>query len=452
MSSEEFVKCLKKWVEEPFCFLLETVADPRQQECFSFAGRRPFLIFSSEGRRITLQCPGRSPETFEGDPLSTLRNLLKAQGLVPPDKEIPSSPFWLLRSAQDKQQRVPLSQGGVVGFFSYDWMRLWNPVPKYPKPPTGAPDTLLAFYDEIIYTQASLNLPEYPSIIRPSEIRSSLAKEEYLSAVDQIKEYISAGDIYQANLTQTFQAESSFLDPWLLYLRLRQITPAPFSAFLRFDTLAVVSASPERFLRYDPQTRLVTTRPIKGTRRRGSTEEEDRRMAEDLLKSEKDRAENVMIVDVHRNDLGRVCEYGSVETLGLCELEAHPTVFHLVSTVRGRLRPGYDALDVLQSAFPAGSITGAPKIRAMQILEEIEPVPRGLYTGALGYLGFQGEMDLSVVIRTFVVQGERVSFGVGGGIVADSNPLAEYEESLLKGMALAQALGQPIGGGEALCQ
>lgn len=439
MSSGEFVRCLRKWVEEPFCFLLETVADPRKQECFSFAGRRPFLIFSSEGRQITLQRPGRSPESFEGDPLSTLRRLLQAQSLVLPSKRSTSSfpPFLPLRSAQDKREVVPLSQGGAVGFFSYDWMRLWNPIPSIPKPATGIPDILLAFYDEIIYTREPLNLPEYPLVAQPSGIQSSLTKEEYLFAVSRIKEYISAGDIYQANLTQTFQAESFLLDPWLLYLRLRQTTPAPFSAFLRFDTLAVVSASPERFLRYDPQTRFVTTRPIKGTCRRGSTEEEDRRRAEALLKSEKDWAENIMIVDVHRNDLGRVCEYGSVETLGLCELEAHPTVFHLVSTVRGRLCPGYDALDVLHSAFPAGSITGAPKIRAMQILEEIEPVRRGLYTGALGYLGFRGEMDLSVVIRTFVVQGQRVSFGVGGGIVADSDPLAEYEESLLKGMALA---------------
>jgi para-aminobenzoate synthetase component 1 len=433
MSSEEFVKCLRQWVEEPFCFLLETVADPRKQECFSFAGRRPFLIFSSEGNRITLQRPGHPPESFEGDPVSTLRNLFKI-----------STGGYPYRSAPDQQEWIPLSQGGAIGFFSYDGMRLFHPIPQYPKPPTGIPDILLAFYDEIIYTQEPLNLPECPSILQSSRIRGSWTKEEYLSAVNRIKEYISAGDIYQANLTQTFYVESFLSDPWWLYLRLRRTTPAPFSAFLRFDSLAVVSASPERFLRYDPRTRFVTTRPIKGTCRRGSTEEEDRRRAEDLLKSEKDRAENIMIVDVHRNDLGRVCEYGSVETLGLCELEAHPTVYHLVSTVRGRLCPEYDALDVWQSAFPAGSITGAPKIRAMQILEEIEPVRRGLYTGALGYLGFRGEMDLSVVIRTFVVQQQKVSFGVGGGIVADSDPLAEYEESLLKGMALAQALGQPI--------
>jgi anthranilate/para-aminobenzoate synthase component I len=203
----------------------------------------------------------------------------------------------------------------------------------------------------------------------------------------------------------------------------------------------VVSISPERFLRVEPQTKLVEAWPIKGTRRRGVDEQEDALLRRELLSSEKDRAENVMIVDLLRNDLGRVCHYGSVEVAELCRLEEHPTLFHLVSKVRGALRDEVTAGELLRACFPCGSITGAPKIRAMEIIDEVETAPRGLSMGAIGYFGFDGSLDLSVAIRTMTVRERVARFNVGGGIVADSDPALEYEESLIKARALLRALG-----------
>jgi aminodeoxychorismate synthase component I len=253
-----------------------------------------------------------------------------------------------------------------------------------------------------------------------------------------VLEYIAAGDIYQVNLSQRFSAPYGG-EAMALYERLRRQSPAPFAAYLDLGEAVVLSASPERFLRV--AGRELETRPIKGTRPRGGTPEEDRRLAAELLASPKDRAELVMIVDLERNDLGRVSEYGSVHVPELVRLEAHPTVFHLVATVRGRLRPELSAVDALRACFPGGSITGAPKIRAMQIIEELEPTHRGFYTGAIGYLGWDGCADLNIAIRTIVLIDRHAHFQVGGGIVADSDPCAEYEETLHKGRALMRALG-----------
>jgi aminodeoxychorismate synthase component I len=255
--------------------------------------------------------------------------------------------------------------------------------------------------------------------------------------------YIRAGDIFQVNLSQRFCAPWPW-DPWLLYRRLRRANPAPFAAFLDGGRWAVVSASPERFLQVDPRTRRVETRPIKGTRPRGRTPEEDARYAEMLLQSEKDLAELVMIVDLARNDLGRVCAYGTVSVPELRRLEAYPTVWHTVAVVEGRLRPGVGPAELLRATFPGGSITGAPKVRAMEIIEELEPVRRGVYTGAIGWLGWDGALDLSIAIRTFVVTGGEAYFHAGGGIVADSDPAAEYEETLAKALGLVRALGEGV--------
>jgi len=219
---------------------------------------------------------------------------------------------------------------------------------------------------------------------------------------------------------------------------LRKINPAPFASYLDFDGVSVVGASPERFLKV--QGDWVETRPVKGTRPRGKSEAEDRALADELLASIKDRAENVMIVDLERNDLGRVCRYGTVRVTELAILETYPTVFHLTSTVKGRLCEDKDRIDLLKATFPGGSITGAPKVRAMQIIDELEPTRRSVYTGSIGYLSFSGEMDLNIVIRTFLVKGGRAYFQVGGGIVYDSEPEAEYVETLDKAKALIQAL------------
>jgi para-aminobenzoate synthetase component 1 len=278
-----------------------------------------------------------------------------------------------------------------------------------------------------------------PTLPRPpaSDPVANFSRAEFEGAVARVQAYIAAGDVFQANLSQRFSAPMS-REPFALYRRLRERTPAPFAAFLDLGDVIIASASPERFLSL--RDGHVEARPIKGTRPRGRSPEEDRALAQALVTSEKDRAENVMIVDVLRNDLGRVCRYGSVSVPELWALETHPTVHHLVSTVTGDLAPGRDALDLLLAAFPGGSITGAPKVRAMQIIAELERCPRGPYCGAIGYVSVTGAMDLSVVIRTFVIAGETVTFQVGGGMTADSDPSAEYQETLDKGAALLGAL------------
>jgi para-aminobenzoate synthetase component 1 len=269
-------------------------------------------------------------------------------------------------------------------------------------------------------------------------LRSSFTHERYLQVVARVREYILAGDIFQANLSQRLEAPYDG-DPWALYQRLRLRNPAPFAAYLEAPGLAVLSASPERFLRIETDG-AVETRPIKGTRPRGIGPEHDAHLGRALVESEKDRAENLMIVDLLRNDLSRVCRPGSVRVPELFALEHFTTVHHLVSTVVGRLAPGVDAIDVLRATFPGGSITGAPKVRAMEIIAELEPSRRGVYCGSIGYLSVTGAADFSIVIRTFLARHGNMYFSAGGGIVADSEPEAEYLETLDKARALIGAL------------
>jgi para-aminobenzoate synthetase component 1 len=268
-------------------------------------------------------------------------------------------------------------------------------------------------------------------------LRSTFTRTAYQHAVARVIEYVWAGDIFQANLSQRLEAPLVGT-PLELYRRLRSRNPAPFSAFLDFGDLVVASSSPERFLRVED--RHVEARPIKGTRPRGVGPEHDAALALALAESDKDRAENVMIVDLLRNDLSRVCEPGSVRVPELFALEHYATVHHLVSTVVGDLDPTRDAADLLRAAFPGGSITGAPKVRAMQIIAELEPTRRGVYCGAIGYWSVTGALDTSIVIRTYLVLGDVVYFQAGGGIVADSEPELEYRETLDKARGLIAAL------------
>lgn len=282
---------------------------------------------------------------------------------------------------------------------------------------------------------------------RELEVRSNFSRDEYIAAIETIKEYIRRGDTYQTNLTQRLAiALPPDCAPQTIFQRLRRDHPAPFAAFLNRGDSFVVSASPERFLKMQDGT--ISASPIKGTRPRGNTKIDDDRLRNELLTSEKDRAENTMIVDLLRNDLGRVCEFGSVQVERLCEIEEHPTLFHLVSTISGKLRRGWNFTDVLRATFPCGSITGAPKMRTMEIIDELEPSPRELSMGAIGYYipetGFEGltpGFDLSVAIRTMVIREGIATFNVGGGITIDSNPAAEYDESLLKAKALLASVG-----------
>jgi para-aminobenzoate synthetase component 1 len=388
---------------------------------------------------------------------------------------------------------LPPFQGGVAGFVSYDWglslERL--PAPRYDD--LALPDVVLGVYDWVLAWDhvesrawlVSTGMPETDTASRQGRaaerarfvrerllqgasavspdpparserssppsyevehgwwdrsftLRSSFTRRGYLDAVQRVRDYIFAGDIFQANLSQRFEAD--LREPaWDFYKRLRTRNAAPFAAFLETPEVSVISASPERFLRVDASG-CVETRPIKGTRPRGLGPEHDAALGQALAESVKDRAENLMIVDLMRNDLSRVCAPRTVRVSELFSLERYATVHHLVSTVIGRLEPGRDALHLLREAFPGGSITGAPKLRAMEIIAELEPSQRGVYCGSIGYWSVTGELDTSIAIRTAVARDGHVYFSAGGGIVADSDPEAEYQETLDKARALIDAL------------
>jgi para-aminobenzoate synthetase component 1 len=368
---------------------------------------------------------------------------------------------------------LPPFQGGIAGYVGYDW---GAELERVVRPPADRltpllPDVALALYDWVIawdhleakawliaignderatartawvrdrLQAAAPNIHDHPAP-SPEPPRSNMSRAEFEAGVSRIREYIAAGDVYQVNLSQRFHA--LFVGSALaLYRRLRARNPAPFGAYLEFAGAQVASISPERFLRLDATTRAAEARPIKGTRPRGLTAAKDAALARELLDSEKDRAENVMIVDLLRNDLGKVCRPGSVRVPKLFALESHPTVHHLVSTVTGELADGADAFDLVRAAFPGGSVTGAPKIRAMEIIAELERAPRGLYCGAIGYVSATGAMDFNIPIRTIVLQGGSAIFHAGAGIVWDSEPAAEYQETLAKARTMIEALTSP---------
>ena len=425
---------------------------------YSYLTADPFLRVESTGDRIRIEwChrPHRSTAR-RGQPFAVLRELLAEHALLP----APHGPPF---------------QGGAVGAFAYDLGRQLEDLPSQAHNDVLAPEMSLGFYDWVLahdhHTSTSwlvtTGLPDRTdasALARQAEVmeilaawqvrngagesavqdfrlttplESNVTREQYIAMVRRAQAYIAAGDIYQVNLSQRFAAgwEGS---PWTLYQGLQRESPVPFGAFLDLGDTWVVSASPERFLHV--RNGVVETRPIKGTRPRGRTKAEDERLARELRASEKDRAENLMIVDLLRNDLGKVCRLGSIRVPTLWEVEGYSNVWQLVSTVAGELRPDADAVAVLEAAFPGGSVTGCPKIRAMEIIEELEPARRGIYCGALGYLGFDGAMDTSIVIRTIVLDRDRLYLQVGGAVVADSDPQAEYDETLVKAQAARRVL------------
>ncbi len=277
----------------------------------------------------------------------------------------------------------------------------------------------------------------YKKNIPGIDIKSDFTRKNYLEGITKAKKYIHDGDIYQVNFSQRFECNLQ-VEPADLYYILREKNAAPFSVFIKFPELSIGSSSPERFLFLKDD--IIETRPIKGTRPRGKDRNEDKKYAKELKNSIKDRAELNMIVDLERNDLGKFCYYGSVKVFEHAVIEKYARVFHSVSTVTGRVKKGYDVADIIKAAFPGGSITGAPKIRAMEIIDELEPVARGIYTGSIGYIGIGSVMDLNIVIRTFVVKGSMFYYNVGGGIIEDSNSEDEYDETLDKGIALKETL------------
>ncbi|WP_066634040.1 aminodeoxychorismate synthase component I [Desulfolucanica intricata] len=442
--------------QRPYSFFLDTGMRVEGLGHHSFVGADPFLVFESKGSRITVTQNGQQ-QVFTGHPFKELKKLLEL--------------YKLPRA----QTGLPFN-GGAVGFFGYDLGRGLEVIPSLAEDDTDLPDCRLGFYDVLVgidhltgevslvstglpekapdraLARATARLEEVEKIISgPAPRRkkappaksaglpeSHFTEQSYCAAVQRAIDYIATGDIFIVNLSQRFSTPQT-MDSWKLYRKLRDINPAPFAAFLGFDEIEVICASPERFLKVTDK--LVETRPIKGTRPRGKTRAEDAALRRELWESKKDRAELVMIVDLERNDLGRVCKTGSVQVPELYRLEEYPTVFHLVSTVVGELPEDKDVVDLLEASFPGGSITGAPKIRSMEIIEELEPVRRGIYTGSIGYIGFDGDADLNIVIRTLVAKNGRLYFQVGGGITADSVPYKEYIETLDKARALMRALG-----------
>jgi para-aminobenzoate synthetase component 1 len=446
------------FADEPFSYFLDSGMDPEKLGRFSFMGSGPFLVFKVRGDEVTLTSSGGATAS-RCDPLEALRTVLQTYILDTADSPVPFV-------------------GGAVGFLGYDLGRHIETLPVRATDDLKLPECCLGFYDRgLVFDHltgkayiTSTGFPEMREEARlrraqqrledlkqrvgvfasragrslvgagqpsASGVRSNFSRDGYLAAVEQARQYIIEGDIFEVNLSQRFEADIG-VGAYEIYRRLRDLNPAPFASYLGFDDVQVVGASPERFLRKTGS--LVETRPIKGTRRRGRTPEEDRRLAAELLASVKDRAENIMIVDLERNDLGRVCQYGSVRVNELAILETYPTVFHLTSSVEGRLRAGVDCVDLLRAVFPGGSITGAPKVRSMEIIEELEPTRRSIYTGSIGYLGFDGNVDLNIVIRTLLVKGNGVYFQAGGAVVYDSVPADEYQETLDKARALFDAL------------
>ena len=435
----------------PGRFLLESgPAGPQEVRRLSIAGAEPFTTLVTQGRQACIHGEG-STRVTEGDPLTILQSLLNRYQVEAPP-ELPGFP------------------GGAVGYFSYDLGRQIERLPSRADDDLGLPDIHLGFYDVLLVIdhtkgqaslvvgapdgreadamskarqwaqalQAAAPLPEVGAPPTAGPVISSYAKADYLAAVQKALDYIAAGDIFQVNLAQRFACPYNG-SGWALYRQLRKLNPAPFAAFMDYGSWQVVSGSPERFITV--QDGRIETRPIKGTRPRGATPDIDAASAAELLASEKDGAELVMIVDLQRNDIGRVCEYGSVRVPDLRRLEATPNVWHTVATVEGKLRPEATTAKILRATFPGGSITGAPKVRSMEIIEELEPVRRGVYTGAIGYIGFDGRIDLNIAIRTAVVKDGQAYFHAGGGIVADSVPESEYQETLAKGSGIARALG-----------
>ena len=441
---------------DSYPFFLDSGMDPHKLGRFSFLSSNPFLILKSKNGKTCIAKEGRE-ESFKGNPFEVLKELL-AKYSVPKTTEAPF-PFT----------------GGAVGYFGYDLRHHIEKLSRKAIDDIGLDDLSLGFYDTAVVIDhllgktyiVSTGFPELDEAKRekrarkrlldlkarlasrvltePSEaascaetkLESNFKKDDYLKAIEKAKDYIAKGDIYQVNLSQRFSSSLN-CDPFDLYLRLRSINPAPFAAYLDFGEAKIISASPERFLSL--RNGVIHTRPIKGTRPRGADASEDSVLAHELLESAKDKAEHLMIVDLERNDLGRVCEFGSVRPTEFITLEKYSTVFHLVSTVSGVVKSGMDAVDCLTNCFPGGSITGAPKIRSMEIIDELEPTSRSVYTGSIGYISFTGDMDTSIVIRTILVKNNQLYFQVGGGIVTDSDPEAEYQETLDKAKALITAL------------
>ncbi len=435
-------------------FLLESRRDISGMGRYSFFSSSPFLAVSFKNGISCIERYGKR-DYLQKPILSVLRELLKKYELQNLKK--PIVPFLC----------------GAVGFFSYDFGFYLEDIKRIRKKESIVPEVMFGFYDTcvcldkyknelIIFSsgfpeegharksEARARLNEIlAKLDRISSVEDSISKADspklksnfterkYISAIKRAKEYIARGDIYQVNLSQKFSTRSC-IDDWSLYRRLARRFPVSFSGFFKAGDFSIISASPEKFLEFDG--RRVSTRPMKGTRPRTNDPVLNRKMRKELIESKKEKAELLMIVDLERNDLGRVCEYGSIVAGDRRQIEAYRSVFQATREVEGVLHCDKDRLDLIKACFPGGSVTGAPKIRAMEIIEELEPDRRNVYTGSLGFLSFHNTLEFNILIRSFLKIGDEISFHVGGGIVTDSIPDAEYEETIVKAKVLLEAL------------
>ena len=442
----------------PYPFLLESAEGSEKIARYSFLGGAPRLVLRAFRDRVEIE-EGGAVRAVEQDPLATARHVLGRYRPV-------------------ADPTLPRFYGGLVGYFGYDLIRTIERLPHQPPDDYGLPIMSLALADTVVifdhvrhririvanacvddgaeraYREAQERIGRWIDLLRapmpdlpaggpypPLRLRSNMTRERYLAGVERCREYVHAGDAFQIVFSQRFAADVGGLDPFAVYRAVRAINPSPFMFYVGGagrDDATLVGASPELLVRLEGD--LIQMRPIAGTRRRGLDEDEDRGLEQEMLGSEKERAEHVMLVDLTRNDVGRVARYGTVRVPELMTVERYSHVMHIVSLVEGRLREGLDAFDVLRAVFPHGTVSGAPKVRAMEILDELEPTTRGPYAGAVGYAGFGGALDTCIAIRTLALRGGTAYVQAGGGIVADSEPAAEYDETVNKATVLIRAI------------
>ncbi|HEY5656300.1 MAG TPA: anthranilate synthase component I [Myxococcota bacterium] len=450
-------------------FLFESAEGGEKWGRYSFIGSGARAVFRARGNAVEWSAGGETRRVdVAGDPLEFLRDkLAELQPVTPEDVELPRF------------------LGGAVGMISYDWVRFVEEIPDANPDEIGVPDLWFVLPETIVvhdrvrktafivrhvhvppqsdvaalYQQAEAAIGETIRRLRqplaaevaheplgsPMDVRSSMTREEFHEIVKRAKDYIAAGDAFQIVLSQQFRVPLQ-VDPFTIYRHLRVINPSPYLFFLRCEGPVVIGASPEILVRLEDGQ--IDVRPIAGTRHRGRTAEEDRKLEEELLADPKERAEHLMLVDLGRNDVGRVAEFGSVRVNEFAVIERYSHVMHIVSNVQARLRKGRDWLDLLRATFPAGTLSGAPKVRAMEIIDELETLRRGPYGGCVGYIDYSGNMDTAIAIRTMLVKDGEIFLRTGAGIVADSDPEAEFQETVNKGRALIEAIDRARGGVE----
>lgn len=452
------VSAFRKIDDGRYSFLLESIEGGEKWARYTFLGSNPDVVIRSSGKTVEILSTGGTVQSSEVvDPLGFIRD-------------------YLSRYTPVEISGIPRFFGGAVGYLGYDMVRHFEELPTGSPALIGASDSYFVITDTILifdnvsqkikvvsnahvdegvspdvaYAEATAKIDAIiaklrsslpPVVSRPSirnvSFASNVSREAFEASVEKCKEYIKAGDIFQVVLSQRFSGELT-VDPLDIYRVLRTLNPSPYMFFLRMNDTLVVGASPEVMVRKEGER--VELRPIAGTRPRGATSDEDGQMEQELLADPKERAEHVMLIDLGRNDLGRVCKTGTVKVSELMVVERYSHVMHIVSNVQGELAAGNDAFDVVRAAFPAGTLSGAPKVRAMEIIDELEPVRREIYGGAVGYFSFSGNMDLAIAIRTVVIRDGKVHLQAGAGIVADSDPAAEYQETVNKAMAVVKAI------------